>query len=757
MEYETFLANKLLVDTPSGFEPTESLTQRMLFPFQEAIVRWACKRGRAAIFADTGLGKTRMQLAWAEQVLYHSGSVLIFTPLCVASQTIKEAESIGLACTQLRSMPESLVDGIYVTNYELLHHFEDAIEKGIFKGIVLDESSILKHETSRTREQIINAACKAPYKLSCTATPSPNDFMELGNQAEFLGIMNLPEVLSMFFTHDSGETSKWRLKGHGKTRFWEWLSQWAVCIRKPSDLDFNNNGYDLPPLFIEEHIVKTTDKPIIAETMMERNKARRESIAQRVERCASLVNADTQQWIVWCNLNDESKELTKAINGAVEVTGSDDNETKEKRIMDFTEGRARVLISKPVIAGFGMNWQHCHNIAFVGLNDSYEQLYQAVRRCYRFGQKEAVKVHLISADVEGKVLENIKRKEAQNQEMADQMVSLMKDFSKKTVVELKREKAVYECDQTIGENYVLSLGDCVEVTRTMQDQSIDYSIFSPPFSSLYTYSNSDRDMGNSKSDDEFWIHFKFLIKELHRVLRNGRNISVHCMNLPTSKFRDGVIGIRDFRGDIIRAFQEVGFIYHSEVCIWKNPVVAMQRTKALGLLWKQIKKDSAMCRQGIPDYVVTFRKLGENTKPIAHTPDEFPVDEWQHLASPCWMDINQSNTLNKNPAREDDDERHICPLQLDVIQRCLKLWSIPGDIVLSPFAGIGSEGYVALKMGRSFNGIELKRSYYSIAQQNLQNATRDISWDTTTYPIKAKVDGIPAKKQGTLLDVMFQQ
>lgn len=267
-------------------------------------------------------------------------------------------------------------------------------------------------------------------------------------------------------------------------------------------------------------------------------------------------------------------------------------------------------------------------------------------------------------------------------------------------------------------------GDCVEELSRFGQGSIDYSIFSPPFASLYTYSASPADMGNCKDYAEFFEHFGFLASELYRVTAEGRNLSMHCMLLPTSKARDGVIGLYDFRGDLIRAMQSVGFIFHSEVVIWKDPVTAMQRTKALGLLHKQIKKDSAMSRQGIPDYVVTFRKPGENAKPISHTDDNFPVEEWQKIASPVWMDINPSETLQFRSAREHEDERHICPLQLEVIRRCMWLWSAPGDLVLSPFAGIGSEGYVALECGRRFVGIELKESYYKQAMENIKQADR---------------------------------
>ena len=277
-------------------------------------------------------------------------------------------------------------------------------------------------------------------------------------------------------------------------------------------------------------------------------------------------------------------------------------------------------------------------------------------------------------------------------------------------------------NQDVNREYSLYNGDNVEVIKGIPDNSIHYSIFSPPFASLYTYSNSDRDMGNCKTDEEFEKHFRYLIKELYRVIMPGRLVSFHCMNLPTSKQNDGFIGIKDFRGILIKMFQEEGFIYHSEVCIWKNPVVAMQRTKALGLLWKQIKKDSSMSRQGIPDYVVTMRKPGENPERISHTAEQFPCDTWQNYASPVWMDINPSDTLQKKSAREAEDERHICPLQLSVIERCIDLWTNPNDIVFDPFGGIGSTPYVALRKKRRSIAIELKESYYKQMVLNCKNA-----------------------------------
>jgi DNA modification methylase len=324
--------------------------------------------------------------------------------------------------------------------------------------------------------------------------------------------------------------------------------------------------------------------------------------------------------------------------------------------------------------------------------------------------------------------------------MAQSMVEVMKQTTREKLQAIHRQIMPYVTDMKSGDQWQMYLGDCVESIKQIPDNSIHYSIFSPPFASLYTYSNSERDMGNSKNDREFYYHFKFLATEIHRVLHPGRLVSFHCMNLPTSKERDGFIGVKDFRGDMIRIFQEAGFVFHSEVCIWKDPVTAMQRTKAIGLLHKQLNKDSALSRQGIPDYLVTMRKLGDNPEPISGPLTDFAgenppsrgndavrdsINIWQRYASPVWMDINPSDTLQYRSARENDDERHICPLQLDVIRRGIQLWSNPGDIVLSPFAGIGSEGHVAIEQGRSFIGFELKPSYFECAVNNLYQAEQE--------------------------------
>lgn len=721
-DYREFLAKKKQFNIVAGFDVGD--IDYGLFDFQQAIVKWACKRGRAGIFADTGLGKTAMQLAWADQVMRETGGrVLILAPLCVAQQTVAEGARIGVDVEYARKGNDA-TGRIVITNYEMMDHFNPAD----FVGVVLDESSILKSLTGKIRTSLIENFQKTPYRLSCTATPSPNDFMELGNQAEFLGVMTRTEMLATYFIHDGGDTSKWRLKGHGKTKFWEWMATWAICIRIPADIGFDGSRYVLPGLEIHQHSVEAQFIPdgqlfpVIAQTLSDRRSAKRSSLDDRVNLAADIANSSDEYFIIWCHLNDESSELKKLIHHAEEVYGSLDFDEKESRINRFSSGKSRVIITKPSITGFGLNWQHCHNMIFVGMDDSYESYYQAVRRCYRFGQKHKVNVHIISSESEGEVKKNIKRKSAQADEMSKQMIAHMRRFTTMEIKGISIEKSDYSRDLKSGDGFYMHLGDCVEVTQEMDDESIDYTVFSPPFASLYTYSNSDRDMGNSRNHSEFYAHFEYLIGELFRVTRSGRLLSFHCMNLPATIQNDGFIGIKDFRGELIRLFVDAGWIFHSEVVIWKDPVTAMQRTKAIGLLYKQLKKDSCISRQGIPDYLVTMRKPGDNLAPVTKHPDEFPVGLWQRYASPVWMDINPSNTLQFRSARESDDERHICPLQLEVIERAIDLWTNPGDLVYSPFAGIGSEGYVAIQKGRRFVGAELKRSYWDLACRNLASA-----------------------------------
>ena len=745
MSYEAFLASKALRVAPAGFDPKR--LSRQLFPFQRDIVTLACRVGRFCVWADCGLGKSPMQLQWADQVQRETGGkVLILAPLAVSHQTVREADKFGVKGVRYAGSPAEAVSRITITNYQKLERFNPAD----YTGVVLDESSILKSMDGKTRSALIEAFASTPYRLACSATPAPNDYMELGNHAEFVGVMTREEMLAMFFVHDGGDTAKWRLKGHAVEKFWSWVCSWAITIRKPSDLGYEDGAFQLPPLRIHDCVVETphemlTDAagqvslfPQQAQTLNDQRSVQRGSLAQRVGAAAVKANGPGQ-WLVWCNLNDESTALTAAINGAVEVTGSDDDDHKERAMLDFQDGKIRVLVSKPSICGFGMNFQNAHQVAFVGLSHSYEQYYQAIRRCWRFGQTEPVDCFIVYDWAEGRVIDNIRRKDADASAMSEAMVDVMRANTLEQLKQVQRQVTPYATAQESGDGWHAYQGDCVQMVQQLAENSVHYSIFSPPFASLYTYSNSDRDMGNCKTDEEFAEHFQFLIRELYRVLMPGRLVSFHCMNLPLSKQRDGVIGLKDFRGGLIRAFEAEGFVFHSEVCIWKDPVTAMQRTKALGLLHKQIVKDSAMSRQGVPDYLVTMRKPGENLEPCAGKLADFKgtdaprvtgdetrdsINIWQRYASPVWMDINPSDTLQFRSARENEDERHICPLQLDVIRRGVQLWSNPGDVVFSPFMGIGSEGHVAIELGRAFVGIELKPSYYECAVRNLAEAVK---------------------------------
>lgn len=444
MDYETFLKKKDFQNVLSGFDIDRNQLHDTLFDFQKDIVKWALKKGKAAIFAMTGLGKTIMQLEWARQVHEHTGNnVLILAPLAVASQTVREASKIDLSVHHIRQNEST--DGINITNYEQLHN----IDLTKFGAVVLDESSILKSFTSKTREQIINAFKDFDYKLACTATPAPNDHMELGNHAEFVNVMSRTEMLSMFFVHDAGQTQKWRLKGHAEDKFWEWVANWAVLITKPSDLGYDDGAYDLPPLNMQEIIVdgKANEDelvPTFAQTLSERRQARKDSLQERVQKAADLVNATDEQFLIWCDLNKESELLTAAIHDAVEVKGSDTAKHKEKSLLGFSDNEIKRLVSKPQIAGMGLNFQSCRNMVFVGLSDSFEQVFQAIRRCWRFGQEREVNVYIVISEQEGAVLENIKRKEKDFEIMQDGMIKFTKDIMNKNVKSTSLEKTAYE-------------------------------------------------------------------------------------------------------------------------------------------------------------------------------------------------------------------------------------------------------------------------------------------------------------------------
>lgn len=712
MSYQDFLDSKALAVPSGGIDILPEHVNPMLFPFQRDLVRWSARKGRAALFADTGLGKTFMQLEWARLI---KRQALIVAPLSVARQTLGEAAKLGI---EVGSSRDGRASGkITITNYEMLEHFSP----GDFGAVVLDESSILKSIDGKTRARLTDMFRQTEYKLCCTATPAPNDIAEIANHAEFLGIMTRADMLATFFVHDD---RGWRLKKHAEEPFYRWLASWGMSVRKPSDLGYPDDGYDLPPLEIKPLFVDTGFVPqdrifwTGLKGIQDRAAVRRGTLRERVEAAAALVNGDAAQWIVWCGLNDEGRELYQGIPGSVLVEGEQSPMDKAAALEGFQDGRYRVLITKPQIAGFGMNFQHAHNMAFVGLSDSWEMYYQSIRRCYRFGQRHPVTAYVILSRAEEAIYENITRKEAQAALMSERLVENVRQFQRADIENAHADWA-YETETVKGRDYTLMLGDSTERLSEVATAGVDLSVFSPPFLSLYTYSPTERDVGNSRTEDEFYTHFRFIVEELLRVTKPGRNCAVHVAQVPAMLARDGYIGLKDFRGGVIRLFEEVGWVYHGEVCIDKDPQAQAIRTKSKALLFTQLRKDSSWSRPALADYILIFRKPGENAIPVKPS---ITNDEWIEWARPIWYGIRESDTLNAAAGRDSNDERHIAPLQLGTIERVIKLWSNPGETILSPFAGIGSEGYMALKTERKFLGIELKRSYFDAAKRNLERA-----------------------------------
>ncbi|PNX47081.1 MAG: hypothetical protein BV456_11460 [Thermoplasmata archaeon M8B2D] len=757
MEYTEFLKTKQKNVIESGFDVNESDLNENLFKFQKFVVKRALKAGKYAIFADTGMGKTIMQLSWSHQVaLYTEKPVLILAPLAVSEQTIEEGIKFKIPIKKYNGSNYE----IQISNYEQLHN----IDISIFSGIVLDESSILKNESGAYRNELIEVFKNTPYKLACTATPSPNDPMELGNHSEFLDIMNYNEMLAMYFVHDSNNTQKWRLKGHAINKFYEFISTWSMMFNKPSDIGFDDKGYDLPDLNINEVQVKT-DIPDgylfggSAVSATDFNKSLRETQSDRISEVLKIVKSlCNEQILIWTKQNLEAdsiyKELVKIGYDCRNVQGSDSPEKKKTDLIDFAHSKYQILISKTKIASFGMNFQNCHNQIFASVDFSFESTYQAIRRSWRFGQKYIVNIWLVTTDRMINVVKTINEKEYQFKTMQKEMTKAVNKNLKGQITD-----SVDKSNDIKTNDYWLMHGDCVQRIKEIDDNSVDLLVFSPPFADLYTYSNYVEDMGNVSDYDEFVKHFSFLVKEINRVLKPGRLCAVHSMNLPTLKSRDGYIGIRRFTSKIGDIFENENMFLHSQHTVWKDPLLAAVRTKAIGLAHKQVKKDMSMIRMGIADDVQVFKKRGENKTPIQlkdirftsyvpmHEFDEFPRTPegfneywgfdpeskyskneqyshlvWQRYASPVWMDISQTNVLQYTTARDQNDEKHICPLQLDVIERLILLYSNKGETILSPFGGIGSEGYQALKMNRKSISIELKPSYFEINKKNHRNA-----------------------------------
>jgi DNA modification methylase len=741
MEYQEFLTSKKQRIESVGFDINSDIIHPLLFDFQKDIVKWAIKKGRCAVFADTGLGKTFIQLEWGRII---GGNILIFAPLSVSRQTIREAKKINITVNYIRSQDE-ITSGIFITNYENIESFNNC--KNI-NGIILDESSILKSIDGKTRLKLIKYFKSVKFRLCCTATPAPNDYTELGNHAEFLGICLTAEMLSTYFVnanktseiatgngngdiirikHSNKHGTEWRLRYHAQNDYFRWLSSWAMAIRKPSDLNYDDNGYILPELNINPVITdsdyRPTDELFFSglKGLKQRADIRKQTIDNKIAEIIKLTQG-SEQWIIWCGLDIESKSAKGVLSDSVEVKGTDSPEYKAQCFEDFQDNKIRILITKSKIGGFGMNFQNCHNIIFYGLNDSWESFYQSIRRCYRFGQTKPVNVYIIISDIETAIFENVSKKA----EMAERMMNgLINEVKLYEMEELGNEAKKIEYDLNTkefkSETFEAYLNDSCEKLKEFKDNSIHLSVYSPPFADLYTYSATNRDLGNSKDWQEFFEHYSFIIKELLRLTKPGRMSCVHTSDIPAMQMKDGYIGVRDFPGAVIEAHTKEGWVFYGRAIVTKNPQAQAIRTKAKGLLFTQLRKDSLASRPALLDHILIFKKPGDPEIPVRPVDNkEIDNELWIEWAGGIWTGIHESDTLQYTTARGKDDEKHICPLQLGTIERCIKLYTNPGETVLTPFGGIGSEGYEAVRLGRKAILIELKESYFKILLANMR-------------------------------------
>jgi hypothetical protein len=752
-DYQSFLESKRIRATPVGFEP-DHLLHRVLKDFQAYAVRWMIRRGRGAVFGDCGTGKTLMQLEWNRHVQLHTQMpTLILAPIDVCEQTREEAFSkMGLEVTVCASQAD-VKPGINITNYEKLHKFE----REAFGALTLDESSILKSFDGDTRKAVTEFAQAILYRSAWTATPAPNDLIELTNHAEFLDIMGGKEIIALFFTQDGNTTHEWRLKGHAREDFWKWMASWCLAFRKPSDLgNYSDEGFNLPPLrkhYIEvpsdpQEQAQPTLFPMEAQTLTERRQARKESLSRRVEKAKEVVGDSAEKWVLWCDRNDEQAALEKAFGGTqVSIHGKTNPEDRLSLETSWRLGAPRDLITKPALFAWGMNWQHANKMVFVGVSDSFEQQYQAIRREWRFGQKNPVDVYFIYSEAERAVIRNIQRKEKQAMEMFEEIVRHTKGHH---IEKAQRNEMVYREDVAEGKGWRVMLGDSVKRIQEVESDSVGLSVFSPPFPGMYAYTNSPHDMGNAKTFEELIEHFRFLMQDLLRITMPGRSCVMHITQGVAFKGQDGYAGLKDFRGKIIEAMTAAGWIHYGEVTIDKNPQVKAIRTRDAGLQFKSLATDAARMHVAMADYLLQFRKPGENPNPIKAGISEkyknqegwISADEWILWARPVWygddlmpgLGIRETDVLNVSMARDQEDEKHLCPLQLGVIERCIKLWTNPGEVVFSPFTGVGSEGYQAVRFGRKFIGCELKESYWRHAVKHLRQAEESKQSDIFAPP-----------------------
>lgn len=743
---------------------TDTLTleaeEKHLFDYQRFIVSEAAKRQRYALFADCGLGKTAMFLAWIKRVLPVLGNkkVLIVSPNMVVSQTInEELKFYGVSTIEdirSKNVEEWAKNGasqVAITNFEKFHSKTDL--HGNVAAVVLDESSILKNGDGKTRTALIESTRGIPWKLACSATPAPNDREEYASHAAFLEyVRSNNEFYSMFFVNrDNG----WEIKPHGLEAFYQYLATWSIFLRNPERYGFTDNLTKLPkPTFktlnlewttaqkqelhklhgsaidkkhflimLSKGFVKSTDGKII-EVDQPRDNAKLCAIQE-------VLLQENKPTVIWVTYNYEQQMIYDCLKGVwntAVISGETNEDTRVKIIEDFKAGKYEVLISKPKLLGFGLNLPFVTCQIFSGLTDSYEQFYQCVRRSHRFGATEPVTVYLPVTVAEKKILVNVMRKketfEADSTKQESDFIRNLQNNLNRFFNLPYKESSTASSNVSVyreGRDWKLYNADCIRVMQQMPPETADLAVFSPPFANLFTYSDSIEDMGNTRDHSEFYLHFMFFLKGLYRVLKKGRIACCHLSQLAVLKSREGYVGLHDFRGDVIRLFQQHGFIYYGEWCIAKNPQMQAIKEKVRTLSFAQLEHDRLGSRPGLNDYILIFKKPGEADAKVSDVSGP-TRNEWITWACGVWTDIKESDTLNVRGTKSEDDVKHICPMNLTVIRRCVRMYSAPREVVFDPFSGIGSTGTEALKLDRAFIGCELKGEYYNAGIVNLNDA-----------------------------------
>lgn len=740
--YEEFLQSKRLRALPIGIAIDRESINPKAFAYQKDFITFCVKKGRSAIFSDAGSGKTICGIEVMRA--FNEVSLCIAVYPAVARQIVREARELwGIELRYIRSSDEVTPDHKwYITNLDAVQtkvsgkqvmHFDP----DLFGFVWLDESSILKSLTGKQKTMLCEFASSIPYRLCTTATPAPNDITEIANHAEFLGIMTRNEMMATFFTYDSKGTSKaesWRLKKHAHQHFYRWLASWSISMKKPSDLGYSDEGFELPPL--NYHLIEVGSEytppgmlPGFAPQVVsatELNEVKRQTMDVRLDAICDMINVNPDQWLVWGNLNDETHSLEKRLDSSVDVHGSLDPELKGELMEQWMDWKYDNLISKPTIAGMGMNFQHCHKMLFFGINYSYEQLYQAIKRIWRYGQTKPCDVYIVISKQERGVLNTVMKKWKEAEKMSEELIKASRIYSMEELRQSYTEEWRYMTEQTQTDSWEMWLGDsCVRMAE-IPDESVDLSVYSPPFKDvIFAYSPTERDLGNSVTPETFYEQFGFIVEQNYRITKPGRLCCVHITDSRALKSQDGYIGRKDFSGEVIELYQRFGWVFWQRITVDKNPQAQAIRLKDHGLLFKTLEKDSTDLSGGHADYLLIFKKPGDNVVPVTPIQNgEMSNEDWILWAHPVWLDINETDVLNVRSSRDPDSEKHLCPLQLDLIERCIRLWSNPTEVVLDPFAGVGSVPTVAVKLGRFGFGIELNPNYYKTALLNLANAER---------------------------------